>query len=199
MNGDGSIGLKSWRVGRRALLVGVSAIALMHARKRYTDGGSTSLMAAFAEETPPDQGASKQTTRDSVSIEKNKALVIETWQAFWRGDIDAGIDNLADDATWYVPGTNSMSGLKTGKENIRKFRFSGRSVFAELRRDIVGLYGDGDIVVMEAHAEGTLKNGAPYTNDGCVVWELKDGKVIHVREYVDTLKAVAIDALAEND
>ena len=68
--------------------------------------------------------------------EANKSLVYDTWQAFWRGDIEAGLANFADDATWLVPGRLKASGIKRGKEEIRRFRESNLTVFAALDRKV---------------------------------------------------------------
>lgn len=132
-----------------------------------------------------------------MSIEANKQLVLDTWRAFWRGDIEAGVANMSDDIAWFTPGTGPLSGWKRGKDEIRKFRFGELDIFADLKREIVGLYGDGETVVMEAQAVGHLRNGDPYENAGCVVWKIRDGKVYLVRQYVDTEKAAAIKKLAE--
>jgi ketosteroid isomerase-like protein len=132
-------------------------------------------------------------------VEANKRLVMDTWQAFWRGDIEAGVANMAEDISWFTPGANQLSGWKHGKDQIRKFRFGELDIFLELRREVVGLYGDGGTVVMEARAEGRLRNGEPYENAGCVVWEIEDGKIRRVRQYVDTLKAAAISALVRSE
>jgi len=130
-----------------------------------------------------------------MSVEDNKKLVMDTWLAFWRGDIEEGVANMTDDIAWFTPGTNQFSGWKRGKDAIRAFRFGELDIFEELKREIIGLYGDGDTVVMEALAVGRLRNGAPYENAGCVVWQIRDGKIHTVRQYVDTQKAAAISTL----
>jgi ketosteroid isomerase-like protein len=125
----------------------------------------------------------------------NKKIVKDTWDAFWRGDIEAGVANMSDDIAWFTPGANAMAGWKRGKDAIRQFRFNELGVFRELKRDVIGIYGDGDTVIMEVKATGRLNNGEPYDNAGCVVWVLENGKIKQVRQYVDTQKAMAISAL----
>ena len=126
-------------------------------------------------------------------VERNKKIVKDTWDAFWRGDIDAGVANMSDDIEWFAPGANAMSGVKRGKDEIRKFRFTELNVFLELKRTVIGLYGDGNTVIMEAKAEGKLANGDPYDNAACVIWVIENGKVVRVRQYADTQKAMAIN------
>jgi ketosteroid isomerase-like protein len=125
----------------------------------------------------------------------NKKMVFDTWLAFWRGDIEAGLANMADDVTWFIPGTMPTSGMKTGKDGIRKFRQNNLTIFSKQRLDVRGVYGDGNVVVLEVSTVATLANGQPYENAGVTVWDIADGKIQHVREYVDTQKAMAIAAM----
>lgn len=48
-----------------------------------------------------------------------------------------------------------------------------------------GLHADGERVTVEATMSATLPNGNHYANDYCFVFELRDGLVHRVREYVD--------------
>jgi ketosteroid isomerase-like protein len=157
---------------------------------------TTAHAALAAESAAPTP--TKEQGNTCMEAEKNKKIVKDTWDAFWRGDIEAGVANMADDITWYTQGAMTMAGTKTGKDAIRKFRFTELDVFKELKRTVIGIYGDGNTVVMEMKAVGALRNGEPYENAGVVVWELKDGKIVHVRQYVDTQKAMALNALFDD-
>jgi uncharacterized protein len=130
-----------------------------------------------------------------MSTETNKALVLDTWKALWRGDVDAGVANMSEDVTWTLPGAMSTSGVKRGQAEVARLRRQNLDVFVELDRKIVGVYADGNTVVIEAEAKGRLKNGKVYDNAGCSVWDIKDGKICSVREYVDTVKAAALSEL----
>jgi uncharacterized protein len=133
-----------------------------------------------------------------MDTERNKRIVKATWDAFWSGEVDKGLENMSEDIIWQAPEGNAMGGPKRGKAEIRKFRFTELDVFLELRRTVVGIYGDGGTVVMELKAEGKLRNGEPYENAGCVVYDLENDKIVRVRQYVDTQKAMAINKLFQN-
>ena len=45
---------------------------------------------------------------------------------------------------------------------------------------------EGDVVVVGPQLSATLPNGRPYVNDYCFVYEVRDGKVWRIREYMDT-------------
>jgi ketosteroid isomerase-like protein len=128
-----------------------------------------------------------------MSGDANKKLVRDAWEAFWRGDIEAGLACFADDAAWTVPGLMKTSGVKRGKDEIRRFRKGILDIFSELERRLVGLYASGDFVILESAVTGRLKNGKTYENAACSVWEIRDGKIREVREYLDTAKAQAVN------
>ena len=129
-----------------------------------------------------------------MGVAENKKLVRETWDAFWRGDIEAGLANMWDDITWTVPEAGPLGGPKKGKEEMGRFRrLLLNSV--ELNREVIGLHGDGNTVVMEVVGKGQLKNGQPYENAAVTIWEVENGKVRRVREYVfDIRKSLAVGA-----
>ena len=58
--------------------------------------------------------------------------------------------------------------------------------------EIHRVYGDGDTVILELTNRGKLANGKDYENEYCFVFEVENGKVRRVREYVDTQKVVTL-------
>ncbi len=132
----------------------------------------------------------------AASLTGNKRVVWETWLAFTRGDTEAGVANMTEDATWLVPGSMKTSGLREGKDAIRKLRQNiMKVIFNDLHQTMVGIYGDGDIVCSELSSKGHLRNGEPYENASCTVWVFEGGKIKHVREYTDTQRAMAVNAV----
>ena len=45
---------------------------------------------------------------------------------------------------------------------------------------------DGDIVVVEGRGEMTSKAGVPYNNEYCLIYRLRDGKIVEITEYNDS-------------
>jgi ketosteroid isomerase-like protein len=130
-----------------------------------------------------------------VGIEENKRLVSNTWMAFARDDVEAGLANMSDDVTWLVPGTDPRyCGLKVGKDAIRRYRALVPGMFVDGRRhnEIRHIYGEGDTVIFELYARGNLANGKLYENVYCYVFEITGGKIRHIREYADTQKAAEL-------
>lgn len=48
------------------------------------------------------------------------------------------------------------------------------------------LIAEGEVVVVEHRLSATLPNGRSYLNDYCFVYEVRNGKVWRIREYMDT-------------
>ena len=129
-----------------------------------------------------------------MTNEQKKELVTKTWTAFGKGDVKAAFANMSDSVSWLVPGsTPNVSGLKRGKDEILKFMAGVGNVFPEgLQSEIRRTYCDGDAVILELTNRGKVSNGKNYENEYCFIFELEDGKIRRIREYVDTQKAKEI-------
>lgn len=54
---------------------------------------------------------------------------------------------------------------------------------------------EGDAVVVEERMRATLPSGTPYDVDYCFVFELRDGLIHRVREYLDTRRGLEMFGL----
>ncbi|MEV0029782.1 nuclear transport factor 2 family protein [Nocardia sp. NPDC050793] len=126
--------------------------------------------------------------------DENKAVVQDMWRAFAEQDFDCFADFFTDDAEWLAPAANAtaitleVSSHMTGRTAIADyFADDFPRLFVE---DVAithhGVYAEGDRVIVEHTMSATLANGDPYVNDYCFVFELRDGRIHRVREYLDT-------------
>jgi ketosteroid isomerase-like protein len=58
--------------------------------------------------------------------------------------------------------------------------------FGNVENDFRTVVAEGEVVVVEHRLSAILPNGRSYVNDYCFVYEVRDGKVWRVREYMDT-------------
>jgi len=131
-----------------------------------------------------------------MNAEDNKRAAMATWKAFASRDPAEIAAMFTEDAEWFAPpGNATAAALNTtkhvmGKADIVQFiAFEFGKLFArDVKLDFKGLYGDGDIVVVEHRLRATLANGAPYDNDYCFVLEMENGRIRRMREYMDTAK-----------
>jgi ketosteroid isomerase-like protein len=104
------------------------------------------------------------------------------------GDRTLFVESLADDVTWRVTGHYSWSQTFKGKAALLRdlFGYLG-TLLADNRRTIAHqFFADGDTVVMEGVGQMQTRAGVPYNNDYCLIYRLKDGKIVEIREYCDS-------------
>jgi ketosteroid isomerase-like protein len=119
---------------------------------------------------------------------ENKKLMEEIFAGVARGERTLFVESLADDVTMRVTGHYSWSQTFKGREALLRdlYGYLG-TLLAEGRRTIPHRFiADGDHVVMEAVGEMKTKAGVPYNNDYCLIYRLKDGKIVEIREYCDS-------------
>jgi ketosteroid isomerase-like protein len=115
-----------------------------------------------------------------VARAENEALVRHIFDAFARKQGFALRNVFAHDATWVVPGSGSMAGTFTGREEI--FAFLGR-----LPKETGGTYGSALIDVLASddraaalyRASGERK-GRRLELDQLLLFRIEDGLVQHV-------------------
>ncbi|CDR14113.1 predicted protein [Streptomyces iranensis] len=128
--------------------------------------------------------------------QRNQRIVQDAWKAFAGHDADQISAVLTEDAEWLAPPGNATAvaldgpSHMVGKKAIVRFlaedftRFFVRDVAVTFH----GFYADGDRVIVEETMTATLANGNHYANDYCFVFELRDGLIHRVREYMDTAR-----------
>jgi uncharacterized protein len=124
-----------------------------------------------------------------MSAAENKKLMEDIFAAVARGERSLFVESLADDVTMRVTGHYSWSQTFKGKEALLRdlYGYLG-TLLAEGRRTIAHRFiADGDHVVVEAVGEMKTKAGVPYNNDYCLIYRFKDGKIVEIREYCDSV------------
>ncbi len=116
----------------------------------------------------------------------NKEVVLQFWDAFSNSRFDEALGLLAEDATWWIAGTTDISGEYSKQQfgelmlGIAENAPNGIKVTPE------ALTAEGDRVSMEAESYGEISNGKVYNNFYHFMHTLRDGKLVSVKEYLDT-------------
>ncbi|MFH5821869.1 nuclear transport factor 2 family protein [Georgenia sp. AZ-5] len=108
------------------------------------------------------------------------------------GDVDIMQQLLADDATWWIPGELPVSGTWTGHDEIfgRMFATAGQHIAeGTLKIEVSKAIADESHCVLLWQAQAESVHGHRYSNQYCMVFEVRDGKIVSVREYIDTAPA----------
>jgi hypothetical protein len=125
---------------------------------------------------------------------ENEKLMRNLFAGIAIGDRAAFADSLADDFTMRVTGQYSWSQTFGSKQAyLRDLHGYLATLVAEGRRTIpLNFIAGGDHVVVEARGEMQTKAGVPYNNEYCLIYRLKDGKIVEMREYCDSALTEAV-------
>jgi len=67
------------------------------------------------------------------------------------------------------------------------------------RMELGLMIAEGDWVVVESEATGSFRNRTPYSNRHAIVFEIVDGRVRTIREYMDTGHMASVLSAAAQD
>jgi len=127
-----------------------------------------------------------------MSAEANKNVVLSFFENFSGGKVDAALALMSDTATWWVAGKPDkfvLAGTKTKTQFAELLQGIGTAMPKGLRVIPKGLTAEGDRVAAEAESYGETATGKIYNNLYHFLFEVRDGKIQAVREYLDTMHA----------
>lgn len=123
-----------------------------------------------------------------MSAEDNKQLIQDMFAELSKGNAEAFLGNMADDVEFTLIGSTRYSGTFNGKKELIEKLLTPLSTQLESGITITpsNFIADGDFVAMQAKGKSTTKSGKPYDNTYCQVFQVVNGKVQRVTEYLDT-------------
>lgn len=129
----------------------------------------------------------------------NKDVVLAFISAMDRGDADAGAQCLDPSAVTIAKGFGKLSGERR-YDTIVGTLGAFRELMPEgMNPTIHSVTAEADRVAVEFEGNATLVNGTPYCNQYCMVFTLRDERIVHVNEYYCTILAdEAIGPLLES-
>jgi uncharacterized protein len=110
---------------------------------------------------------------------------------------------LHPNAVWIAPRGNATAvalgqcdatdaGAPDGSMNLDRKKIAAfiahnlDRLFRNVNIEMRSIVAEGNTVVIEQRFSATLPNGRSYVNDYCFVYEVEEGKVRTIREYMDT-------------
>lgn len=133
----------------------------------------------------------------------SKQTVMALYGAYSTGDAEKISGLLHDDVVWTAPAGNATQvalglgrpedagppcgAIELDRDAIVAFMaYNFARFFGDVHNDFRTIVAEGEVVVVEHRLSATLPNGGTYLNDYCFVYEVRDGKVWRIREYMDT-------------
>lgn len=132
-----------------------------------------------------------------------KQTVMALYGAYAAGDAEKISDLLQPQVVWTAPAGNATQvalGLGRAEDAgppreandldhdaiVAFMAWNFARFFGGVENTFRTVVAEDDVVVVEHRLSATLPNGRPYVNDYCFVYEVKQGKVWRIREYMDT-------------
>ena len=120
----------------------------------------------------------------------NERLVRVFLETLSSGDLEALRPQLHVDGSWEATGTSIPgAGITRGRDKVIDELLApvrGHFVPGDPKIKILRIFSKDEWVAAETEAHGKLANGKPYDNRYAWIFEIRDGKVYAVREYMDT-------------
>ena len=120
----------------------------------------------------------------------NEQVVLDFFDRLNAEDLEGVRAILTEDATWIpqvrdIPGAGEYRGRDV---IVDVFLAPIRSVFADgsPSNEILSIASGGSLVMLESHGTGSLADGRPYDNRYAWAFEVREGKVAAIREYMDS-------------
>ena len=126
-----------------------------------------------------------------MSQAKAKDVVRAYFDAVNKGHLtDDLLDFMTEDVTWWIQQASPSAGLYEGKAGVKKLFSIDIPIFsAPLSVRVVRMVGEDQTVAAEVEIKTKNKDGKDYHNHYAFWFDVRDGKICRVREYLDTLYA----------
>ena len=117
-----------------------------------------------------------------------KEIVRGMFAALSAGDAAGFLAPMADDVAFTLIGTTAFSGTRRGKQAVIDGVLTPLSERLEggIRLTVERMIAEGDTVVSLSRGEAKTRDGREYNNTYAHVWRFAGGRVVEVREYLDT-------------
>jgi ketosteroid isomerase-like protein len=127
-----------------------------------------------------------------MSATDNKRVVLEYLDALCRGDRERAWAAFAEDATWKTPPSLPWPSFYRGRQAIFDEYFAvDKGIYTtgsdRYQLEVLSATAEGERVAVELRHRGQGLNGRPYDTEHSLVFELRDGRIQAVREYIDSL------------
>jgi ketosteroid isomerase-like protein len=121
-----------------------------------------------------------------------KEAVVASYEALNRGDIDAAMDALAEDAEWHESEALPDTDVYRGREAIRAFLTDFLASWERFHQIVEEARQEGDRVLVMIHLEATGRGSAADVDARYAhLWTVSGGRGIRVDAFYDRDEALA--------
>jgi ketosteroid isomerase-like protein len=119
-----------------------------------------------------------------MGAEENAAIVRRGYEAFNAGDMDTLTELFDESASWHTPGRSSLAGDHEGRDAaFAQFGRYGGDTGGTFKAELREVLADDDGRAVGIHHNTAERDGKQLDVDCCLVFEIKDGRVVDGREH----------------
>jgi uncharacterized protein len=123
-------------------------------------------------------------------MHKNAEIVRRGYQAFNTADVKTLTEMLDATSAWHTPGRTSIAGDRMGPDAIlAQFGRYGQETGGTFKAELRTVTTDDEGRAIALHHNSGVRNGKRLDVDCCIVFQVKDGKMMDGREYFFDLHA----------
>jgi ketosteroid isomerase-like protein len=125
-----------------------------------------------------------------MGADENAELIHRGYAAFNAGDMETLMGLFDENASWHTPGRSPIAGDHVGREAaFAQFGRYGGDTGGTFQAELRELLADDDGRVVGIHRNTAERDGKTLDVDCCLVFEVRDGKVVDGREHFYDLHA----------
>jgi hypothetical protein len=182
-------------ISRRNILIGCVLIAASAALPEIdaADLVHRDAMTAVTAGATPARAQSEEENNDMTantrSVEdKNKEIIQEGFTK-WANGTGSFFDLLAEDVEWTITGSSPISKTYTSRKQFMEEAIApiNERLSVKIVPSVRGIYADGDMVIALWDGTATAKDGKPYNNTYSWYMTMKNGRIVKVVAFFDTI------------
>ena len=127
----------------------------------------------------------------SALTKKNKEIAIKFFEALSSGSATY-LDFYNEDSIIWTAGDNDIGGTRTKKEIVDFAEGIVAAFPTGIIFNISGITAENERVAVELSGEAVHASGKPYNNKYHFLLTIKNGKILELKEYMDTQLAAKI-------
>ncbi|MFC2085654.1 nuclear transport factor 2 family protein [Bacteroidota bacterium] len=130
---------------------------------------------------------SKQTKEPNnmKTAKKNVKIIRASYEAFNTADMETLTANFHENASWHTPGRSRIAGDHVGRDAVfTQFGRYGGETAGTFKATLQNVFRSKDGRVVGVHHNSAERNGKHLDTGCCIVFELKDGRIISGTEYI---------------
>ena len=125
-----------------------------------------------------------------MGADENAAIVRRGYEAFNAGDMKTLTEIFDEGAVWRTPGRSSLAGDHEGREAaFAYFARLGQETGGTFQAGLQVLTADDEDRVVGIQRNTAERDGKRLDVGDCIVFQLKDGRIIDGRDHIDDLYA----------